>query len=102
MKLLVGGSMFKDKFPDTFEELNWKCPALLVDYVRLFAPVPVSGPVGPACPNVATENADKIREGICVDLMDSLTAGTSAKVKGLMLQLFGILFIVAYCYIMCL
>jgi len=36
LQIGVGLEFFKQKIPDDFERLQWKCPAFIVDYVRVY------------------------------------------------------------------
>ena len=43
--------------PPTFQMMNWKCPALIVDYVRFFESVPLEDVTTlEQCPELAQNN----------------------------------------------
>ena len=35
-QLGLGGSSYEDEIPKNFSELHWKCPALILDYFRVY------------------------------------------------------------------
>lgn len=40
LQIGIGGRLFVKPMPEHFDELHWKCPALIVDYVRIFEKIP--------------------------------------------------------------
>lgn len=36
LQIGIGGILFAKAMPEHFDQLQWKCPALIVDYVRVF------------------------------------------------------------------
>ncbi|KAI2806738.1 Beta Gamma crystallin [Blomia tropicalis] len=38
-QLDVGGPFFPNPIPELFDELHWKCPAMIVDYIRVYKQV---------------------------------------------------------------
>src|SRR4051794_30555551 len=67
-------------YPSTFEELNWRCPAMMVDYVRHYEPAMFNS-TARHCPNVDTSDSDQIRADICARLMAEMAPGFSDRLS---------------------
>lgn len=60
--------------PELFEELHWKCPALIVDYIRIFEKIPqkvVNFEHLSKCNDISINNnvSSSVIKGICAQSM---------------------------------
>lgn len=66
----VGGKLFAKKIPENFDQLRWKCPAFIIDYVRVFEKVSKENVVFEKfskCENILndTEKSNALIQNIC-------------------------------------
>lgn len=70
----VGGTHFHEPMPETFSHLNWLCPALIVDYIRVFDKVNQTGNL-PKCQFPEPMSNEKITD-ICQYALDKSLSQT--------------------------
>ena len=71
----VGGRLFNKPMPEKFDQLNWRCPAFIIDYVRIFEKVSsdtLSLEQMPECQDISLNNSQKVIDSVCKMAMDHI------------------------------